>query len=189
MIIRDKDRFKMEVKKRIDKYVKDFPVYFYGNILINIIIVLAMIASLLIAAFCILYGIEGAFYTILLFVGLSPALKTTFNGFLRNIKILRKIEAGDYEFGVEDHEMDNAAEFIEDLPMKKEEVERMRVALSYNKLIDVLETARIIESKKGVYDIGLVFKYEIGDIFDNFYDDSLYKKNLAAIAKKRPFPW
>lgn len=187
MIIKDKNRFKLEVRKKIDKYIKDFPVYFYGNIIFNIAIVLIMVASLLFAAFCIRYNLEGSIYAIFLFIGLSPVLQITFKGFLRNIKTLRKIEAGDYEFGIEDHEMDNAVEFIEDLPINKEEVERMRASLSFNKLIDVLETTRVIECKKNIYDIGLAFKYGIGDMFDNFYDDSLYKKNMETISKKHPF--
>jgi hypothetical protein len=168
MIIKDKERFKIEVKKKIDKYVKDFPAYFYGNIALSIIIVIVMIASLLFAAFCIHYSLNGSFYAIIFFAGLSPILRITLKDFMGNIKILKKIEAGDYDFEIEDHEMDMAVEFIEDLPKSKEEVERLRVALSFNKLIDVLETTKIIESKKETYDIGLVFKYHVGELIDNF---------------------
>jgi hypothetical protein len=110
---------------------------------------------------------EIAFYMTLFIVFSSIILKVTIKGFFRNIKILKSIQAGDYEFGIEDHEMDNAIEFIEDMPIKKEEIERMRVALSFNKLIDVLEYAHIIKCSEGLYDLDLVFKYRIEKIMED----------------------
>lgn len=170
MYIKDKHKFKIEIKNKINKYVREFPIYFYGNILINIIFIVIMVGCIFFAGFSIRYNIEGAGYAVIAVVVLIPIIQVTLEGFFRNIKILRKIEAGDYDFGIENHEMDNTIEFIEDLPMKKEEIERLRISLSYNKLVDVLETAKIIECEGKTYDVNLVFKYKVGDLIENFYE-------------------
>jgi hypothetical protein len=65
---------------------------------------------------------------------------------------------GDYDLDVEDYELDNVIEFFEDLPMKKEELERVRVTLSFEKLINILELFGIIYCEGGVCDVDVIFK-------------------------------
>jgi len=162
MEIKDKLLFKTEIKNKIDKFSKEFPIYFFINIIINVSLILMMLGAALFVVFSIEMFDSGVhIYAILFIVFLSIILRVTMKGFFRNIKIVKSIQAGDYNFGIEDHEMDNAIEFIEDMPIKKDEVEKMRVALSFNKLIDVLKYARIIKCSRGLYDIDLVFKYRI----------------------------
>jgi hypothetical protein len=166
MEIKDKQVFKIEVKKKIDKFVWEFPIYFYGNLIINLFLVV-IILSLSFFTLAILWlprGGELSGYVIIAIVVAVFILRITLKGLFRNIRILKNIYAGDYDFEIEDYEMDNAVEFIEDFPVKKEDVERMRTSLSFNKIIDVLETASIIMCEEGVYSMDLFFKHSIENL-------------------------
>ncbi|HOW60562.1 MAG TPA: hypothetical protein P5548_01430 [Candidatus Moranbacteria bacterium] len=168
MEIKNKLLFKTEVKKKIDRFIKEFPIYFFINIVINISLIVMILGSAFFVAFSLeMLGTGIHAYIILFIAFLSLVFRITIKGFFRNIKILKSIQAGDYEFGIENHELDNAIEFIEDMPIKKDEVEKMRVALSFNKLIDVLEYARIIKCSKGLYDVDLVFKYRVEKVIED----------------------
>jgi len=57
-------------------------------------------------------------------------------------------------------------DFIEHLPMSKEEVERVKVSLSFGKLIDVLDLFGMVNCKGEVYDLGIIFRYEIEEALE-----------------------
>lgn len=182
MIIKDKQIFRVEIKNRIEKYVQEFPVYFYGNIFFNVILLLIIlavsIAIILVIIASSLYEIieviKSTYVLFLILVTVSAIFRITLKGFLKNIKILHRIQAFDYDFGVEDHEMDNAIEFIEDLPKDKDDVERMRVALSFNKIIDVLSTVKLIVFEKKLCILERKFKYDMENVLEE-YEQDLYK--------------
>lgn len=179
MEIKDKQLFKIEVKNKIDKFVKEFPVHFYGNMLINLVFVLLIlvIGFFLTISIKIRSGGEFFAYGLVLMVAIMAALRITFNSFLRNLDILRDMQTGKYVFGIENHEMDNAVEFIEELPMKKEEVDKLRTSLSFDKLINVLEATRIISCENNEYVMDIVFRYKMIDILN---DESHLKKSPEA---------
>jgi hypothetical protein len=157
MEIKDKQAFKIILREKVERYIGQFPIYFYGNIFINLIL-MAIITILII------FLVETLMpELIFLLVVLFGIFSVTLNGCLRNIKILQKISAGNYKFGIEEFEMDNAVEFIEELPMEKEEFERTKIALSFGKLIDVFEAARIISNSGKLYDLDLLFKNEAAE--------------------------
>ena len=183
MIIKDKLLFKIEVKKKIDKFVKEFPVHFYGNLIFNLFFVALAIAICVIFVLDIVYslrtGSNPVFQDIVAYgafglFGVLAAFRITFKGFLRNMDILRDMHAGNYAFGIDDHEMDSAIEFIEELPMKKEEIDKLRMSLSFDKLINVLEATKIIANENGEYVMDIVFRYKMIDILD---DSSHLKKS------------
>lgn len=180
--INDKEAFKKEIISKIEKYKKDFPVYFFGNLFINVSLILLMVAIFIVIAmfFPIMkFGENGAeFYGELFAVGIisfiiiSSILKITTKGLLKNIKIIRKIREGRYDFKIENYEMDNLVEFIEDLPMKKEDVARLKTSLSFEELIEVSEAVSIISHKKGYYVVDISFRNEMRDILtEEFIDE------------------
>jgi hypothetical protein len=173
MEIENKDILKQEIKNNVDKYIKQFPIYFFGNILINVILIvsIAAIAAMGISSFFmpIRNGYGDAFVIgLVILVFLLAFLRIMLKGFLSNLRILGRIKAGDYIFAVEDYEMDNAVELIAMLPMEKEDIDKTRVALSYNKIIDVFETVGIIERKNTVLEINIVFKYQVDKAMGKF---------------------
>jgi len=158
MEIKNKEIFKAEIVKKVNKYIKQFPFYFYGNIITNIILV----AIIIIAVFFVVASWQ--FSTAIFFYGpvsiafVSSILRITVKDFLKNIKTLEKIKAGHYDFGVEDYELDNAVEFLEELPKPKEEVDQMKGELSFGKLVDVFEATNIISYENGLYNIDRIFR-------------------------------
>lgn len=172
MIITDKEILKRAIQEKIDRYVREFPIYFFGNIFfllffVSILIFLGVMISIYVAG-----GMFGAIY--FLFIGIlviSYPLKMFFAGFIKTVKILHNIRKGEYVFGVETHEMDNAIEFIEDLPMSVEDVDRLKKSLSFGKIIEVLEVTRIITAHKGVYSLDIHFKYK----FDKYIVEDFEK--------------
>lgn len=177
MEIIDKKTYKTEIKKRVDKYMKEFPFYFLFNIFLNFILIFLIILSALFVVMGAKSGIGEAGYGFIAIVGLLSVLGITSSGFFKNINTLKSIREGDYDFEIEDHEMDNAIEFIEDLPAKKEDVEKLRLSLSYDKIFDVLETVDIIVCKNGSYDINLRFKYQVEQIMEseNYRKNNMHK--------------
>lgn len=170
MEIVNKEKVKLEIKNRIDKYIKIFPFYFYMNIIINLILIAALVASIvLIFILSSSIGPNGGLeFVVIIILIVLAILKNTIRGFLKNIRVLYQIQAGDYEFGIEDHELDNMIEFIEDLPLSREEVARTEKALSFNKIIDVLEAAGIIVLERGHWNIDLIFKYEAEGMMEKY---------------------
>lgn len=167
MIIKDKEALKKGIKEEIERFVKDFPVYFFGNILFIFILVGALIFSGVIIAIDLSLDIgtpELSGSACVAIVIILPILKIFFDALRRNVKVLNNIRKGNYTFGVESHEMGNAIECIEDLPMSVEEVERLKTSLSFGKIIDVLEATRIISIQNGVYYFDLRFKYTFDEI-------------------------
>lgn len=165
MEIKEKLIFKIGLKKEIDRYIKEFPIYFYGNILVNISLIILCLILLFFACVSMGFDLRASGYLIAVILFFGSIMRITFKGFLRNLNILHEIGKGKYTFGIEDHEMDMVVEFLEDLPMKKEDVEQMKVALSFDKLIDVLEAADIINYENGVYNMNIIFKYRTKGIF------------------------
>lgn len=177
MEIFEKENFKLEIKQKIDNYVRGFPFHFYFNIIINLVL-LAII--LVLSAFAVLFldnlgFADGIQYLVIGIIVLSSILRVTAKSFFKNIRVLHQIQAGDYAFGIEDHELDNMIEFVEDLPLKKDEVEKMRKALSFDKIIDVLEAVGIIVSKDGKWDLELGLKYKAEGVMEKY----LNQKNDA----------
>lgn len=170
MEIVDKEKVKLEIKNKIDKYIKIFPFYFYMNIIINLILITAVVASIVLififsSSLC---SDSGSEFLVIIIIVASVILRTTIKGFFKNIRVLYQIQAGDYEFGIQDHELDNMIEFIEDLPLSREEVARTEKALSFNKIIDVLEAAGIIVLERGHWNIDLIFKYEAEGMMEKY---------------------
>jgi len=159
MEIINKKIYKTEIKNKVDKYMREFPFYFLFNILLNLITLVSIVIVAVFVALGFRFATEGSTYGLFLIAILLAFLRIISKGFFKNINTLKSIREGNYDFEIEDHEMDNAIEFIEDLPMKKEDLERMRKSLSYDKIIDVLETVNIITYKDGFYDVDLIFKY------------------------------
>jgi hypothetical protein len=171
MEIKNKEAFKAKLRAEIAKHIKEFPVYFYGNIIINILIVVLIIAAATTVALGLMalgentsediaaipiYGF--AFISLLMWI-----FSITIKGFLKNVRILKAIRVGHYELKVEEYELDNTLQFIEKLPMSKEDVERIKVSLSFGKLVDVLDLFGIICCKESVYDMDIISRYELNE--------------------------
>lgn len=173
MEIADKEKVKLEIKNRIDKYIKIFPFYFYMNIIINLILIAVLAASigLIFILSSSLSSDNGSEFLVVVIIVALVILKTTIKGFFKNIRVLYQIKAGDYDFGIRDHEMDNMIEFMEDLPMSREEVTRTEKALSFNKIIDVLEAVGIIVLERGYWNIDLIFKYEAEGMMEKYSEN------------------
>ena len=187
MEIENKQIYKAEIRKKIEKYIKEFPTYFYGNIFVNLILILIVLVSLSFSVA--LMGIEsdnagelGGYGIVFAYFIIFFLLRITLRGFFQNVRILRRIQAGDYDFEIEDFEMDDVIEFIEGMPMKKEDLEQMRVALSFNKLIDVLETVDIIEIEKESYSVNLEFAYQVEKAIE---EENRYIKFLEESQKSK----
>lgn len=185
MEIKDKQLFRIEMRNKIDKFVKDFPVHFYGNAIINSVLVFGIFCVLAVYFMSIRYSQGFIFapvsqellvYGIFIIISISAVLRVTIKSFLRNLDILRDMHSGKYAFGIGDHEMDNAIEFIEELPMKKDEVDRLRTSLSFDKLINVLEATRIISCENNEYVMDIVFRYKMINILN---DESHLKKTAS----------
>lgn len=176
MEIIDKKTYKIEIKNKVDKYMKEFPFYFLFNILLNLITIASIVIVAVFVALGLRFATEGSAYGLVLIAGLLAFLKIISKGFFKNINTLKSIREGNYDFEIEDYEMDNAIEFIEDLPIKKEDLERMRKSLSYDKIIDVLETVNIIICKNGLYDVDLIFKYRTEQAIESENNMKNYSK-------------
>jgi len=59
-------------------------------------------------------------------------------------------------------------EFIEDLPLSREEVARMKKTLSFNKIIDVLEAVGIIVLERGYWNMDLEIKFKAEGILEKY---------------------
>jgi hypothetical protein len=166
MEIKNKEKFKLILKEEILQYTRQFPVYFWLNILINLLIFLVLIATALVIALSVsVYPSSFAFYGLVFMAALLKILHITFGNFLKNLRILGALKEKHYGYEIEEYELDNIAEFIEQLPMKKEEVEKMKIELSYGKLIEILDLIGIITFDNGMYylDVKLQEKIELDD--------------------------
>ena len=172
MEIFEKENLKLEIKKKIDDYVEEFSFHFYFNIIINLVLI-AIIAVLFSFAVLLLGNlgfVDGIQYLIITIVVLGAILKVTAKSFFKNIRVLHQIQEGDYAFGIEAHELDNMIEFVEDLPLAKEEVEKMRKTLSFDKIIDVLEAVGIIVLEHGKWNLELGLKYKAEGVMEKYFD-------------------
>lgn len=169
MKIKDKEQLKIEIKGKITKFTKEFPFYFFVNIFINIFL-LIIIFLIFFLFFLIARQAGEVIFLVFIVMGI---MTVTFKNFLRNIKILHGMYNGDYDFEIDDHEMDNAIEFLEDLPLNISEVNKLRISLSFNKIINVLESSGIITKKKGVWDVDLDFKYKAKSLEGDYLEDYL----------------
>lgn len=176
MEIRSKELYKSEIKNKIEKYKKEFPVYFFGNLFVNLFLIglvcVSFSISLLLIKAIMGTGVDmgGSGYGIVFGFFISVVvLPITLKGLFKNIQILNRIRKGDYSFGAENYELDNVVEFLGSLPKTKKEIDEMRVELSFNKLIDVLEAVKIIR-----YDGG---EYKIDRVFDNDMEEKIYEKS------------
>jgi len=162
MEIKNKEYFKAELKKEITKHVRQFPLFFYGNIVINFLILAVILAtiSFIILSLAMEPAVHLIVYGAFLIVSLGSIFSITIRDFFKNIRILNALRENNYEAGIEEYELDNIVEFIEQLPMSKEEIEDMRKELSFDKIFDMLELFSIISCEKGIYDLDIVFKYE-----------------------------
>lgn len=170
MEIKNKEIFRAELKAEIAKHIKEFPVFFFGNIVINVIVIAMIVATASFLAFSLKIKMpSSAFGYGLIFIAfLLSVLSIMGRDFFKNIRILKAIRAKNYELEVEDYELDNLVEFIEGLPMSREDVEQMKISLSFGKLIDILDLFEIIYCEKGVYNLDLAFKYRVEEISDGY---------------------
>lgn len=175
MEIKNKEDFKAQLKAEIELNIKQFPFYLYGNIIINLIILVMIIAIAIFISGIFKISLETSigssmvslvWYGSLFIIFMASILTFTIKDFFKNIHILRVIQAGHYDLGIEEYELDNTLEFIEQLPMTEEEVERMKKELSFGKLINVLDLFNIINCENGIYDIDLIFKYKTEETID-----------------------
>jgi hypothetical protein len=166
MEIKNKEKFKLILREEIMQYIKQFPVYFWMNILINLIIIAVFILTAVAIFFSISVYQSGFVYYGLIFMAvLLKMLHTTFRNFLKNLHILGELKEKQYGNEIEEYELDNIVEFVEQLPMKKEEVEKMKIELSYGKLINILDLIGIItyENDMCYLDVRLQEKVELDD--------------------------
>lgn len=161
MEIRNKEAFKVELRKEIDKHMKEFPVFFYGNIIINIVLIAIIVAAGSFIALTLEMREPDILTYGLFFIGfILSILSVTMRSFFKNVRILSAIRAIHHDFDVDNYELDNLVGFIEQLPMKREEVERMKISLSYGKLINILDLFNIISCEKGIYDMDIIFEFQ-----------------------------
>jgi hypothetical protein len=158
MEIDNKEAYRVELKSVLTERIRQFPIYFYGNIIINIFIMAVVIVSAVIIVAALRFDPAVITFGFLFITALLSALSITMRNFLKNIRILNAIRAGDYDLDIEDYELDNVIEFFEDLPMKKEELEQVKVTLSFEKLINILELFGIIYCEGAVCDVDVIFK-------------------------------
>ena len=177
MKIENKEAFKAELKKKMALHIKQFPVFFYGNLIINIIIVVLIVVSAIVILLS-LYTMrvpQILAYGGIFIVILSSIFARTFRDFLKNVRVLNAIRAGHYDLGIEDFELDDVIEFFEQLPLSKSEVDRMKVELSFGKLIDVLDLFGVITCEGGVYELDAIYEHQaMGDIDDDIDQTELY---------------
>ena len=170
MEIKDKELLKIQIKNKIDKYIKEFPIFFYGNIIINLFLIIFLAAVAVFSAISIKIDaritVYGAFF---LAIGMS-ILKITLKDFRRNFRIIKNIAEGHYDFEIEDYEMDNVVEFMEDLPKSRDDVSQLKVALSFDKILEILVASKIITFQKKFYDVDLKFKFNFEGMFKKNYD-------------------
>ena len=159
MEIKNKELFRNLLKNAVAKYVQQFPVFFYGNIIINIVLIVLFIADAFVVIMTMRFAPQVAVYGFLLLGVFMMIFNVTFRDMRRNFKILKTIREGHYDFEIEDFELDNVIEFLESLPKTKSEIKDMEIELSFDKLIEILKAAKIITCRKGVYDLGLKFKF------------------------------
>jgi len=148
---KNEQTFKADLKVTIEKRIHQFPFYFYFNIIINIFLVLLLIGA---AAFVVMdfssglgYGVYGLLFMVFL-MGVFPI---TLRGFFRNVHIFHALRTGNYKIEIEDYEMDHAVDFIEHLPKSKEEVEEIKIALTFGRIIEMLELLDIVYCENNVY--------------------------------------
>lgn len=164
MEIKNKEAAREYLKAKVQKNIEQFLFYFYGNIIINIIIlaVIVLTVGMCVLSLMTLSTIpELLAYGIMSSIFLSGILSITFRNFLKNIRILNALRADHYDLYVKDYEWDHLFGFIEQLPMSKEEVERAKASLSFGKLIDILDLFRIINCENDIYDLDIAFRYKI----------------------------
>jgi hypothetical protein len=156
MEIENKEEFKIEIKNEIEEYMNQFPTFFYGNILINCLLLAVIISSVIFIAVSFRFLLPYEAYGLVFLVSVSGVFSITIRNFFRNLRTIHMMRA--YDFEIQSYEMDNAVEFFEKLPLKKEEVDRMKIELSYGKLIEIFDLAGIISMADGFYDLSIKFK-------------------------------
>jgi hypothetical protein len=184
MEVKNNEALKQEIKNRVAVYVKEFPIYFAGNIIVNLILALLFLAGAIYISGIVQLniiskgpvGIEGIYYGLAFMIFIMPISRYTLRNLRRSLQALKLMAEGKYEFEIEDYELDHAAEFIEKLPMKKEDVEKMKVALSFGKIIDIMEVIEIISCWKGIYDVRIVFDCKV--------DEMMREKGITNLDKK-----
>lgn len=160
MEIKSKQILKIELEKQINEYVERFPIYFYGNTFAVALCLVTFVFLISFSIFGLQAEIEVLFELPLLII--VAIIQVIFSKrFWMDFNIFKKIRAGRYNFEIEDHEMDNVVEFITDLPMKRDEAERLRVALSFDESLESLEKFGIIVFEDGLCDVSLKFKFRI----------------------------
>jgi ABC-type multidrug transport system fused ATPase/permease subunit len=157
MEIKNKEFLKAQLKAKVALNIKQFPFYFYFNIFINIVVAVLIVATMFFIGFVPPILIQGMMVIVFLLVIFHITVRDLF----KNIRILNTIRAGHYDLDIEDYELDNTLEFIEQLPMSKEEAERMKEELSFSKLINLLDLFGIICCKDGMYDLDLIVRNEM----------------------------
>lgn len=160
-----KEIFRAEIKRIIEKSISQFPYYFFGNVALNVFLLLLWIFSL--AVFFI--GIEAGnaeymAYTLIFMGFISGIFRVTLLGLSRNIHIFHVLRAGHYDLEIKDYEMDHALDFVGSLPKIKQEVERIKISLSFGKIVELLELFGVICCKKDIVDLDplLRLKYDVG---------------------------
>jgi hypothetical protein len=184
MEVKNKEALKQEIQDRVDVYVKEFPIYFAGSIIINLMLFFILLACAVYTVISIdlslisgrPVGVEGIYYGFGGMILIMPVIKYTWHNLRRCFRGLKLMSKGKYDFEIEDYELDHAAEFIEQLPMKKEELEKMKVELSFGKIIDILEVIGIISCRRGIYDVKIVFDCEVDELMREKVITNLDKK-------------
>jgi hypothetical protein len=184
MEVKNKEALKQEIQDRVDIYVKEFPIYFAGSIIVNLMLIFILLASAIYTVISIdlslisgkPVGIEGTYYGFAGMILIMPVIRYTLHNLRRCFRALKLMSESSYDFEIEDYELDHAAEFIGQLPMKKEEVEKMKVELSFGKIIDILEVIGIISCRRGIYDVRIIFDCQVDELMREKVVTNLDKK-------------
>ena len=146
MEIKNKEAFKAALRHLVEKNIRQFPFYFWFNIVINLVLIFGFVVlvSVVIASKGEL--VEGII-PLAMFLYLIAYI--TLGSFFKNVEILQELRRIHYGLDVKPYEWDHVFHFIADLPMETEEVERMKASLSFGKLINLLDLFGIIVFEEG----------------------------------------
>ena len=158
MEIKNKEIFKAALRELVEKHIRQFPFYFAANIVIN----LFLAAGFAILAGMLVYSSGGLIsYAIPVAMFLYMIAYVTVGSLIKNLNILHELRSDGWGVDVKDYEWDHLAHFVLDLPMKLEDVRRMKIALSFGKLIGLLDLFGIIRVEGGMCVLDRIYQHDI----------------------------
>lgn len=167
MEIKNKEAFKFALRELVEKNIRQFPFYFWFNILINFAIIFGFVfLILMLVAFFSAPDPSLIHFVIPIGMFLYSVAYVTVGSFLKNLDILHELRSDHWGVDIKDYEWDHVMQFIEDLPMKIEDAERMKVSLSFGKLINLLDLFGLIIYEGETCDLDRVSRRDVEKIME-----------------------